>query len=87
MLPYTSLKSLQLGGNRLGPSGVKVLAAGLPRSHIDELGLEGNGLEAADLGPLGAAWAKRPFSRVRLSGNRMTQQEIADFVKTLKSLR
>lgn len=85
-LPYTSLKSLQLGGNKLKAAGVRALAAHLPKSQIDELGLEGNDLEAADLGPLGSAWARRPFSRVKLAGNRMAQEEVSAFVRTLKSI-
>jgi len=85
-LPYTSIKILQLGGNRIGAEGLRVLAEYLPKSSIDELGLEGNDLEAGDLSPLGAAWVKRPFSRVRLSNNKMSQQEVSAFVRTLKSI-
>ena len=66
----------------------KVLAEQLPKSQLDELGLEQNLLKSEDLscasaclsttGPfssmtampgLGTAWAKRPFSRLRLGGS------------------
>jgi len=85
-LPYTSIKSLQLGGNRFGSEGLRELLKHLPQSKIDELGLEGNDIEAECLSDLGAAWAKRPFSRVRLSGNKMTQSEISGFIRTLKTI-
>uniref|UniRef100_A0A7S4R9D5 Uncharacterized protein n=1 Tax=Alexandrium monilatum TaxID=311494 RepID=A0A7S4R9D5_9DINO len=85
-LPYTSLRSLHLGGNRFGGPGLAALAEHLPRSQIDELGLERNDLEVGDLGTLGEAWAKRPFSRLRLDGNRMSQAEVARFIRALKSI-
>lgn len=85
-LPYTSIRALQLGGNRFGNAGLLALTKQLPSSQIDELGLEGNEIEAASLASLGSAWAKRPFSRVRLDGNRMTQAEVAAFVRTLRSI-
>lgn len=84
-LPYTSLKSLQLGGNRFGSAGLGELLRFLAKSQVDELGLEGNDIEAKDLDALGTEWVKRPFSRVRLNGNRMTPAEIARFINTLKS--
>jgi len=85
-LPYTSLRSLQLGGNRFGNAGLLALTRRLETSQIDELGLEGNEIEASSLASLGSSWAKRPFSRVRLDGNRMTQAEVAAFVRTLRSI-
>lgn len=85
-LPYTSLKSLQLGGNRFGNAGLLALTEHLPACQIDELGLEGNGIDTAGLDALGTAWAKRPFARLRLNGNKLTQAEISDFVYALKSL-
>jgi len=85
-LPYTSLRSLQLGGNGFGGAGLRALAQHLPASQIDELGLEGNDIEAADLSDLGQAWAKRPFSRLRLSRNRMSQAEVSRFIRTLRSI-
>jgi len=85
-LPYTSIRALQLGGNRFGNTGLLALTRNLPSSQIDELGLEGNEIEAGSLASLGSAWAKRPFSRVRLDGNRMSQAEVAAFVRTLRSI-
>lgn len=85
-LPFTSIKCIQLGGNRIGAAGLAALVEHLPTSQIDELGLESNDLEAKDLSILAEAWVKRPFSRVRLSGNRMSNEEIAAFVNTLKTL-
>lgn len=88
-LPYTSLRSLQLGGNRFGSPGVERLCEHLADSRVDELGLESVGLEAgcSGLNALAAAWVKRPFSRLRLYGNRMSDDEINTFVKTLKSMQ
>lgn len=87
-LPYTSIKSLQLGGNGFGSAGVAALAPHLPESLVEELGLEGNEIEAGceGLAALGTAWAKRPFPRLRLSGNKMTTDEIQSFVRTLKMI-
>jgi len=86
-LPYTSMKSLQLAGNGLGKAHLEALAEQLPECRLDELGLEGNEIKADDLGCLGTAWAKRPFSRLKLSGNLMSQSEIASFVLALRSLQ
>eukprot|EP00959_Pyramimonas_sp_CCMP1952_P027318 574295-Pyramimonas_sp.AAC.1 len=47
--------------------------------EVDELGLESNGLEECILEPLGSAWAKRPFSRVRLSDNAIPRETIVNF--------
>lgn len=85
-LPYTSIKAVQLGGNHFGVAGLNALAEHLAGSLVDELGLEANDLEAKDLTVLGESWVKRPFSRVKLSGNRMSNEEITAFVKTLKSM-
>lgn len=85
-LPYTSLKSLQLAGNGIKKKGLQALADNLPKCQVDELGLEVNELHASDLGCLGTAWVKRPFSRIQLHGNPMTQDEIASFIKTLRSM-
>jgi len=84
-LPYTSIKSLQLGGNHFGSEGLSELLKYLAQSQIDELGLEGNDIEAKDLDGLGTVWVKRPFSRIRLSGNRMSNADVAAFITTLKS--
>merc|ERR1712139_346822 len=80
-LPYTSIRSLQLGGNRFGSSGVVRLCEHLWECQVDELGLEAVGLEAGcdGLNALAAAWVRRPFSRIKLYGNRMTNEEIAAF--------
>jgi hypothetical protein len=86
-LPFTSIKSLQLGANRLGQDDLVVLAEQLPGSQVDELGLEGNELGPECFDHLGSAWAKRPFSRIRLHGNRISQQEFTTFIRTLKSLQ
>lgn len=88
-LPYTSIKTLQLGGNRFGSLGLEKLCEHLPTSQVDELGLEGVGLEAGcdGLGALAAAWVKRPFSRLLLRGNRMTDDDIRAYVNTLKSMQ
>jgi len=85
-LPYTNIKSIQLGYNRLGKAGLDALVEHLPTCQVDELGLEANGLEICDLDTLGMAWVKRPFSRVKLSGNRMSNEDISQFVGTLKSM-
>eukprot|EP00448_Togula_jolla_P005975 CAMPEP_0170611028 /NCGR_PEP_ID=MMETSP0224-20130122/22971_1 /TAXON_ID=285029 /ORGANISM="Togula jolla, Strain CCCM 725" /LENGTH=390 /DNA_ID=CAMNT_0010936437 /DNA_START=1 /DNA_END=1169 /DNA_ORIENTATION=- len=84
-LPYTSIRSLQLDGNGFGSEGLLAIAEHLPLSQVDELGLEGNGIEASCLGALGEAWAKRPFSRLRLGRNNMSQEELAAFIRTLKT--
>lgn len=86
-LPFTSIKAVQLAGNRFGRPGLEALVEHLPNCQVDELGLETNELEAKDLSVLGEAWVKRPFSRVRLNGNRMTYEEISTFVSTLKSMQ
>lgn len=86
-LQYTSIKSIQLGGNRFGAAGLKALVEFLASTQVQEVGLEANDLEAKDLSTLGESWAKRPFARVRLTGNRLSNEEIATFVKTLKSLQ
>lgn len=85
-LPFTSIKSLQVGGNRFGNEGLAVIADKLPASQVQELGLEANELSSASFGCLGAAWAKRPFSQLRLAGNNMSQDEVASFIRTLKSI-
>mmetsp|Transcript_114466 Transcript_114466/g.323645 ORF Transcript_114466/g.323645 Transcript_114466/m.323645 type:complete len:391 (+) Transcript_114466:101-1273(+) len=85
-LPYTSIRSLQLGGNGFGSAGLVALAEHLPKSQIDELGLEFNKIEYEALSDLGTAWAKRPFARVSLRGNSMAQEQVAAFINTLKSL-
>jgi len=87
-LEYTSITILQVGGNRFGSKGLERLCEHLPASQVDDLGLEGTGLEArcAGLNALAAAWVKRPFSRVRLYGNRMSNEEVASFIKTLRTM-
>lgn len=88
-LKYTSIRALQLGGNRFGSDGVVRLCEHLPDCQVDELGLEAVGLEAgcAGLEALAAAWVRRPFSRLRIHSNRMTDEEVATFVKTLRSMQ
>lgn len=88
-LPFTSIKTLQLGGNRFGSAGLVKLCEHLVESQIDELGVEGVGLEAGceGLSALATAWVKRPFSRLQLRGNRMTDEEIIKYVKTLRSMQ
>lgn len=86
-LPYTSLKSLRLGGNRFGSAGLLALCEHLPQTQIDELSLEKNDIEADALGALGTAWTKRPFSRLMLHGNRMSQEEVSAFIRTLRTIR
>merc|ERR1711957_795174 len=88
-LPYTSLKSLQLGGNQFGSEGLVHLARKLSESLVDELGLEGTGIEAKcqGLSELAKAWAQRPFSRLRLNDNPMGMDEVKHFVQTLRTLR
>lgn len=85
-LPFTSIKSIQLGGNKFGNEGLLALAATLPETMVDELGLESCSIETKCLASLGEAWAKRPFSRVKLTGNHISPDEIARFVRTLKSI-
>mmetsp|Transcript_104560 Transcript_104560/g.327078 ORF Transcript_104560/g.327078 Transcript_104560/m.327078 type:complete len:394 (+) Transcript_104560:111-1292(+) len=85
-LPYTSIRTLQLGGNALGNEGLLALTEHLPASQVDDLGLEGNGIEASSLTALGEAWVKRPFSCFRLHGNRMSRAEVTSFVQTLRSI-
>lgn len=86
-LPYTSLKSIQLASNQIDGTGLKVLAEQLPKSQLDELGLEQNLLKSEDLSCLGTAWAQRPFSRLRLGGNAVEKEEVANFIKTLRLLQ
>jgi len=88
-LPYTSIRSLQLGGNRFGSEGVVQLCEHLAQCQVDELSLEAVGLEVGceGLNALAAAWVARPFSRLRLHGNNMTNEEVGMFVKTLKSMQ
>jgi len=88
-LPYTGIKTLQLGGNRFGSDGLEQLCEHLAASPVDELGIEGCGLEAGckGLSALAAAWVKRPFSRLQLRGNHMTDEDIMSYVKTLKSMQ
>merc|ERR1712194_780700 len=63
-LPFTGIKSLQLAGNHFGREGLEALCEHLADSQIEELGI------------LGEAWAKRPFPRVKLAGNRIPVEEI-----------
>merc|ERR1712107_820249 len=44
-LPYTSIRSLKLGGNGFGSEGLVALGKHLTESQIDELGLEYTSLE------------------------------------------
>lgn len=85
-LPYTSVKILHIGGNGFKSDGLVEISKHLPGSMIEELGLEGNEIEAhcEGLGKLGEAWVKRPFPRIRLSDNMMSQEDIQQFVKTLR---
>lgn len=88
-LPYTSIKSLDLSGNaQLGSEGLKALSEHLAGSLIEELGLEGLGLTAdcEGMSKLGAAWAKRPFQRIKLANNFMSQEEVRSFVTTLRMI-
>jgi len=85
-LPYTSIKTLHLGGNRFGNDGVLALAEQLPGCQIDELGLEENEIEMSAVSALGAAWVKRPFSDLRLNGNKISQAQLARFYDTLRSI-
>merc|ERR1712061_350093 len=85
-LPFTSVKALQVSGNRFGNAGLLALVETLPQTQIDELALEGCAIEAKCLTPLGEAWPKRPFSRVKLTGNHISPEEISRFVRTLKSI-
>lgn len=85
-LPFTSIRSLQVGGNRFGDEGLAVIVENLPASQVQELGLEANNLTPACFAGLGDAWAKRPFSQLRLAGNQMTQQEVGGFIRTLKTI-
>jgi len=87
-LPYTVLKSLQLGSNRVGDAGLAALAAALPDTQLQELGLEGNFIDVGPgLSALGMAWAKRPFSRLSLQGNKLSDDAMKEFYQTLRSLR
>jgi len=85
-LPFTSIRNLQLGWNGFGSPGVLALAEHLPDCRVDELCLECNDIEVDALNALGVAWAKRPFSRVRLNGNKIPQEKVVAFVKTLRSI-
>mmetsp|Transcript_18217 Transcript_18217/g.42411 ORF Transcript_18217/g.42411 Transcript_18217/m.42411 type:complete len:386 (+) Transcript_18217:93-1250(+) len=87
-LPHTSIETLGLGGNSLGSEGLVALSAGLPNSLVKELGLEANDIEAScpGVGALAAAWVKRPFARVRFAGNKMSEQDVADYIQTLRTL-
>eukprot|EP00928_Gymnodinium_smaydae_P063558 TRINITY_DN47100_c0_g1_i1.p2 TRINITY_DN47100_c0_g1~~TRINITY_DN47100_c0_g1_i1.p2 ORF type:complete len:414 (-),score=114.66 TRINITY_DN47100_c0_g1_i1:84-1325(-) len=84
-LQFTGIRTLQLGGNGFGSAGLLALSEHLPETMVDELGLEANDIETSALSELGAAWAKRPFARVSLRGNRMSNEELQSFVRTLKS--
>jgi len=88
-LQYTSIRAVQLGGNRFGSAGVVRFCEHLADSQVDEIGLEAVGLEVGceGLSALAEAWVKRPFTRLKLHGNRMTNEEVATFVKTLKSMQ
>jgi Ran GTPase-activating protein (RanGAP) involved in mRNA processing and transport len=85
-LPATGVKLLHIGGNGFGSAGLVELSKSLPESLIDELGLEGNKIEVGceGLKKLAEAWVKRPFPRIRLNDNLMSQEDIQQFVKTLR---
>lgn len=88
-LPYTSIRSLKLGGNGFGSEGLVALCKHLTESQIDELGLEYTSLEVGcdGLSALAASWANRPFARLWLAGNKLSPEQSQEYIRTLKSLR
>jgi len=83
-LPRSGLVQLDLAGNELRAKGLLAVAGGLRTSRIQDLGLERNEIGMGDaLVELKAAHDKRPFPRLRLAGNRLTDAQQTAFLQTL----
>lgn len=87
-LPFTSIKSLNLAGNTFRSEGLAHLASKLSESSVVELDLSGTGIEGGceGLSQLAKAWVERPFSKLCLKNNAMTQEGILNFITTLRTL-
>mmetsp|Transcript_22201 Transcript_22201/g.40857 ORF Transcript_22201/g.40857 Transcript_22201/m.40857 type:complete len:393 (+) Transcript_22201:64-1242(+) len=87
-LPHTSIDTLSLAGNGLGSDELVALSEGLPGSLVRELHLENNDIDAGcpGLTALASAWVKRPFARVMLAGNNMSDDEVVEYIQTLRTL-
>jgi hypothetical protein len=83
-LPRSRLAQLDLAKNALRSKGLLALTGSLRLSNIQDLGLERNEIGKGDaLFELKAAHDRRPFPKLRLTGNRLTASQEDAFLKTL----
>ncbi|CAK9078788.1 unnamed protein product [Durusdinium trenchii] len=86
-LVRSSIHRLDLAQNRLRSEGTLLIARMLPKSQIQDLGLEKNEIgDILVLNELKLAHDKRPFAGLRLAGNRFSNSTLYAFSASLKKM-